>query len=108
MRAAEREAAWLKQMQRVGEQMASLEERRTQGVPEGAHLVGFSARLATKERPEALLVLRATGDAGKFVAFIGALTLEQAILVWRAKVQIGGVRWRKDLPYVGHTDGEGG
>lgn len=99
MRAVDREAVWLKAMQRIGEFVESLGQLPVKGVPEDTELKGFNVRLPTEERPDALIVLKASGEGGAFVAFMGGLTLAQAILGWRAEHVAGKIRWRVDVPW---------
>ena len=99
MRAVDREAEWLKAMQRVGEFLSLCDNAGGIKGPGDATLTGFTARLPTEEKPETLLVLKASGGEGRFVSFVGGLTLTQALLTWRAKVMGGKVRWREDVPY---------
>lgn len=99
MRAVDREAAWLKGIQRLGEFVESLGADPGQGVPEGTRLVGFNVKLATAEQPEVLIILKASGESGAYVAFAGGLTLPQALLGWRARHLADGVKWREDVPW---------
>lgn len=99
MRNVKREAAWAKAMQNVGEFLDNLEDWEVPGQPEGTVLTGVSIRLPTADRPEVLIVLKASGEGGRFVGFVGGLDLTQAILVWRARWMAAGMKWRKDRPY---------
>lgn len=84
---------------RTGEFIQALTEGRgAQGLQEGK-VTGISVRLPTDESPEAFLVVKATGQDGDKVGFVGGLDLVQAILVWAAKDARGGLKWRKDVPY---------
>lgn len=99
MRAIDREAQWLKSMQRLGEFIDSLDQQAGRGVPEGTELTAFNVRFPTEARPEALLVLKSSGEKGSYVAFVGGLTVTQALLAWRAKYEANKVRWREDVPW---------
>lgn len=108
MRAVDREAAWQKSVQRLGEFMGSLEELVDQGTPPGTRMVGLTVRLSTEGRPETLIVLKASGEGGAWVAFVGALDLAQALHTWRAKVTARSIKWREDVPYVQRAAGSRG
>lgn len=99
MRDAEREAAYLKMTQRIGEFIVALEEGMgTKGL-EGGRLTGVVVRMSTEERPECLVVVKAVVGEERWVAFVGALALDQALLMWRAKEKGRGLKWREDRPW---------
>lgn len=84
---------------RVGEFLQGLTEGRgAEGVEDGK-VTRLTIRLPTEDQPEALLVVKAEGSGGAFVAFVGGLGVCQALLVWGAKDRAGGLRWREDVPW---------
>lgn len=99
MRNADREEAWNAANRRVGEWVETLGGGRQLPGLEGGVLDSISVRVPTEDRPEAFVVLKAHVGTDKFVAFVGALTVHQAFLTWRAKVAAGGLKWREDVPY---------
>lgn len=99
MRAADREAEWLKSMQRVGEFLTLWDRPGGPGLPEGTELEGLSIKFPSGDRTDTLIILKASGDVGRFVGFMGGLTLTQALLTWRAKALKDVVKWREDVPF---------
>lgn len=84
---------------RVGEWL----ERLSTGVapaslPEGRY-DGFRVRLPTEQDPSTLLVVRASAKGEKWIAFVGAYTVADAVLAWRARDLEGTVKWREDVPW---------
>lgn len=99
MRAADLEKAWTKRMVRVGEWVAYLStEGRLPGL-EGAQLDEIRIRWGQPHRTDVLLVIKASVEEQRYVAFVGALTVADAMLAWRAKKMGGGLRWREDRPF---------
>ena len=72
---------------------------------QGGALTGITVRMPTEEEPSALLVIRATGAKGKRVAFVGAYTLGDAFLAWRAQALAGSIKWREDIPWSQRSGG---
>lgn len=107
MRSAEREKRWNTTNRRVGEWLETIGEDYSPPGIEGAELVSVLVRSPTRDRPECLLVLKARVGEDRFVAFIGGLTVNQAILTWRAKGLGRGLKWRKDTPWEGDAPGTG-
>lgn len=69
-----------------------------EGLAEGV-LTGFTVRMPTEEEPSALLVVKARTEAGKWVAFVGAYSLVDCMMAWRARERGAGLRWREDKPW---------
>lgn len=100
MRRTEAEERVNRANRRVGEFLQALTSGRgASGVPEGA-VTRVTIRMPTLEQPEALLVVKASGESGDVVAFVGGLDLCQAILVWAAKDAGPGLKWREDIPWA--------
>lgn len=99
MRNKDREAEQEKQNGRVGEFIESL--RWGQGCRglEGGIVTGLNIRMPTDANPEALVVVKVEAAGEAYVGFVGALTLHQALLTWRAKDGSGGLKWRVDEPW---------
>lgn len=101
MRNVEREARYEKDMRRLGEFIESLDYDGGLGSLEGATLLGVVVRMATRGRPDVLIVIKASVEGTQYVAFVGALSLAQAVLTWRSKSLAGTIKWREDQPWVG-------
>ncbi|MCK4626632.1 MAG: hypothetical protein KAV00_15040 [Phycisphaerae bacterium] len=99
MRKADAEARVNAANRRVGEFLQALTQGRgASGILEG-RVTRVTVMMPSEDRPEALLVVKATGDLGDRVAFVGGLDVVQAILVWAAKDSSKGLKWREDLPW---------
>lgn len=99
MRKVDAEERVNKTNRRVGELLQGLTEGRgASGVVDG-RVTRVTIRLPTEDQPEALLVVKASGAEGEFVAFVGGLDVSQALLVWAAKDLKGGLKWRVDVPW---------
>lgn len=84
---------------KVGEFVDALNYGRgAQGLASGV-VTGFTVKMPREGAPETLVVVKAENEDGKFVAFTGALTLQQAILIWAAKDRGNGLKWREDVPW---------
>lgn len=100
MRDSQAEAQLGKANRRVGEFIKALTEGRgATGVDEGV-VTRITIRLPTRDEPEVLLVVKASGTQGDFVGFVGGLDVAQALLVWSAKDQTKGLKWRVDVPWA--------
>lgn len=99
MRDANKEAALERRHRRVGEFLESLGQiGGLGGLQEGA-LVDFRVRLPTEEEPAALLIVRAAGAEGRVIAFVGAYGVIDVLLAWRARSEVGRMKWREDVPW---------
>lgn len=99
MRNKEAEAAYLRRNERVGEFLGGLEHGRgVKGLEEG-EITRVTILVPSRERPEALIAVKATTAAGKWVGFVGALTVSDAILMWRVRDERIGLKWREDIPW---------
>lgn len=99
MRNASAEERIGKRNRRVGELFDRIDQGwLCKGLENGA-ITEIRIRAATEEQPEVLLILKATSEQGKHVAFTGGLTTVQALLTWRAKEQTTGLKWREDTPW---------
>jgi hypothetical protein len=84
---------------RVGEFLQVVTEGRgAKGVPEGV-VTAVNIRLPTRDEPEALLIVKAEGPTGKWIAFVGGLDVVQAVLMWATKDRRTGLKWREDVPW---------
>lgn len=99
MRDVEAEAAAEKVQANVGRYIKQLEQGGGLGGLEGGVLTGFTVRMPTEADPGVLVVVKASGAEGPVVAFVGAYTLERALLAWKARNQAGRMKWREDVPY---------
>jgi len=99
MRDAQSEEAAGRRCRRVGEWLERLGTGVAPvGLPEGRY-DGFRVRLPSEEDPSTLLVVRASEKGAKWIAFVGAYTVADAFLAWRAREQAGSMRWREDVPW---------
>lgn len=99
MRDAKREETENARARRVGEVLGAVGTgQAAKGLEEGV-VTGFRVRLPTEGEPSVLLIVRASAGSGKFIAFIGAYTVTDAILAWRARCLAGGMKWREDVPW---------
>jgi hypothetical protein len=57
--------------------------------------------MPSEVEPSTLLIVRASAKGEKFIAFIGAFSVTDAILAWRARVLGDGLKWRVDVPWEG-------
>lgn len=99
VRDVEAEARRAKRHARIGEFVCALSQGAgTRGLAEGV-LVSVKARFPTEEEPSTLLVVRARSEEGAVIAFVGAYSLGDALLAWRARVSAGSMKWREDVPW---------
>lgn len=101
MRNTDREAAWEKRVQRIGEWIEAIESGSGPKGLEDAKVVEVRCRLGAAGTGDTLLILKASGTAGEMVAFVGARNLAEAVLAWRQKESAGGLKWREDRPWTG-------
>lgn len=99
MRKVDAEARLDAQNRRVGEFIQALTRGRGASGIIGGEVARITIRLPTVDAPEVLLVVKAEGDEGRRIAFVGGLDIVQAILVWAAKDARGGLKWREDVPW---------
>lgn len=100
MRDATREQEWTKRVAAIGEFMESVGHGKGATGVRGGAVTGITIRCATVDRPEVLLIVKAMGEDGAVVGFVGALDLGTAILTWRARDGAKGLRWREDRPWT--------
>lgn len=99
MRKVDAEARVNTRNRRVGEFLQALTEQRGASGVAGGVVTKVTIRLPTEDAPEALLVIKVRSGEEDFVGFVGGLDICQAILVWAAKDQGPGLRWREDVPW---------
>lgn len=105
MRDVEREAAAERRSRRIGEFIESLSgDQDLRGLTKG-RLVGFQVRMPAEEEPSALLIVRALAEEGRRIAFVGAFSVGDAILAWRAREGGKGMKWREDIPWAERQGG---
>lgn len=91
--AEEREA---RRHRRIGEWVQAVDEGRgVEGLANGS-IRWWRIRLPTEAEPMALLVVKAEDEVGEWVAFVGAPSATGALLAWRARDEVAGLRWRVD------------
>lgn len=84
---------------RVGEFLAALTAGRgAEGLALG-RVTGFRVRLPTVTEPSVLLIIRAESAEGRHIAFVGAFTVRDAVLAWRARSTEASIKWRVDVPW---------
>lgn len=96
VKAEERENGRLR---RIGEFLAQLDEG---GSPSGLKrgmIMDFRVRLRSEEEPSVLLIVRAEDGSGKHIAFVGAFSVADVLLAWRAREGAAGLKWREDVPW---------
>lgn len=99
VRDAKAEAGVDRRNSRIGAWLeAIMEGRGAEGLPEGT-VTGISIRMPTEADPATLLIVRATGGTGKHIAFVGAYSVNDALLAWAAKCRKAGMKWREDVPW---------
>lgn len=99
MRDVEEEAGQDRRQARIGEFVEAIERGRgLKGLPGG---VVNEVRMLTNKREagDALLVVKASAGGERWVAFVGARNVGEAMLTWRQKDRGKGLRWRKDKPW---------
>lgn len=96
MRNASGEAKWMRRLESAG----GVLERLTEGVGvkalPGANLDEMRILLPGEKRGDVLIVLKASIDGEKYVAFVGGPDVVTAVLMLRAKERSRGVKWRLD------------
>lgn len=101
MRNADLEKEWTKRVGAIGEFIEAVGKGRgVTGLP-GGQVTRVTLRYPTEERPEALVVVKASGEGGDSVGFVGGLDIGAALLTWRAKDASKGLKWRADRPWEG-------
>lgn len=99
MRDIEEEAVQDRRCRRVGEFLDKLGRGMgAEGLANGV-LTDIRIRLATEEEPSVLLIVRGWDERGKHIAFVGAFSVIDALLAWRAKREHKGLKWREDVPW---------
>lgn len=99
MRDQELELAQAKVNERVGEWIWALGQGHGARSLPGGVVSGFRLTLPTEADPMVLLIVKASGEKGQFIAFVGAPTATAALLAWRARERAGGMKWRVDKPW---------
>lgn len=99
MRNVDREQAYLKRLQAVGQLMEAVDNGRVCEGLEGGTLTGFTVKAPSTERPEVLVVVKARVGSEEYVAFVGALDLVTALLTWAARERTTGLKWRPNVPW---------
>lgn len=84
---------------RVGEWLTAVSEGRGCEGVEGGAVTDIRIRLASRENPEVLLIVKAEAAGGRYIGFVGGLDAVQALLTWRAKDAGKGLKWRVDVPW---------
>ena len=100
MRNREREAAWLKRLQRIGEWIEWLEQGENVKGLQGGRISEVRCKLNTGDQGETLVVVKAQDASGEWVGFVGARNLAEAFLTWRQKEGGRGLRWREDRSWA--------
>lgn len=99
MRNADLEARAAKAHRRVGEWLeALLLGSGLEGLGD-AELTEVRFKMPTEVDPMVLMVVKATDDIGDHIAFVGAPSVEAALLAWRARDGLKGLSWRDDVPW---------
>lgn len=91
--------AYVKTLRTLGAFLTGLDEGQGLTGLTGGKLTGMTIRMGTAQEPGVLVVVRACDPTRKVVGFVGALTLAQAVLMWRAKDAAAGLKWRDDVPW---------
>lgn len=106
-RDASAEAKWMRRIESAG----GVLERLGQGVGckalPGANLDEMRILLPGERRGDVLVVLKASIDGVKYVAFVGGPDVVTAVLMLRAKERAQGVKWRVD-EWVPSVDDDAG
>jgi hypothetical protein len=98
-RNTEREEAWLRSCQRIGEWFGAVDCGRGCSGLEGAELIDVRIKIGPSEDPGVLLVIRAEAMGQRFVAFVGGMDTSTALLTWRQQAMAGTMKWREDRPW---------
>jgi len=101
VRQAENEERLNKADRRTGEWLRAIGQGRGRAGLEGAELVDIRFKLPREEDPMVLMVVRARVGVEKYVAFVGAGSVGQALLAWRKLDEGKGLKWRVDVPWDG-------
>lgn len=100
VRDAEREAKDQRRHERVGEFLDAVAAGRgAEGLTEG-RVTAIRMRLPSEEDPSTLLIVKVSSEEGDSIAFVGAFSLCDAILAWRARSEKGTMQWRDDVPWA--------
>lgn len=99
MRDAREEAVQERRCRRVGEFLDAVGRGLDAVGLKNGTLTDIRIRLASEEEPSVLLIVRGYDEAGKHIAFIGAFSVVDALLAWRAKEGSKGMKWREDVPW---------
>lgn len=99
MRDVKRETLEERRRERIGHVVESLAHGHGLGKLTDGHLTGFTVRMPTEEEPGALLVVRATDNDGKHIAFVGGYRVDDLFLAWEKRSQAGRMKWREDKPW---------
>lgn len=99
MRNAKREAQESRRQERIGEFLEALEEGVGAKGLEGGAVTEVRMLLNKRDAGDTLFVVKASGAAGQFIAFVGARNVGEAVLTWRQKDTGNGLKWREDVPW---------
>lgn len=99
MRDGEAEEVEARRARRVGEFLAIVGTGRAAAPLEGGRVTAWRVRMPTEEEPSVLLVVRAVAGEEGHIAFIGAFSVTDALLAWRARATGSGMKWREDVPW---------
>lgn len=90
------ELEFQRQMVRGYSQLMRFERSMERYGADGTDIMGMTVRTPTYERPEYLVILKASREGERFVAFASADTFAEAIRTAAAQLENGTVKWKED------------
>lgn len=92
---------WEKRIRSLGLAVMEVERHQADGAAGGPELTELRYQLEADNRTSVLLILKARGENGGLVGFVGGSTLSDVLLSSAKKLRAGAVRWREDRPWSG-------
>lgn len=68
---------------------------------DGVRVTDLSFKLDADNRTSVLVVVKGTAEGAAVVGFVGADSMESAVLALSKRLVGGSVKWREDLPWKG-------
>ena len=105
MHNGEADERWERQLRAMGLAVAGLQNCTHIGRGSGPTVIELKFKLEQDNRTSVLVIVKARGEEGGLVGFVGALDLETAMIAVEGKLRAGSMKWREDRPW---SEREGG
>lgn len=92
---------WEKHLRALGMAVGAIQNCTHLGNWPGPVVSELRIKLEQDSRTSVLVVVKAHGEEGELVGFVGALDLETVVLTLAGKLKAQSLRWREDRPWPG-------